>query len=130
LEPSSDTLAVMHPFPPAPALKFFVGETLAQISLDPFQVRFAFESGRALVSEERIEHVLPDGQVWRYECEAAQGAPLLLHRLLQQSVNAVEREDLCLSLTVGDHSVLRVFSELGPYESGHFEGPDGRFTVF
>jgi hypothetical protein len=108
----------MFAFPSASELQGFVGDSIGQISLDPFQVQFAFRSARRLVAALRVEHVEPDGRAWAYDCVASEGPPLLLHRLLGRPVVAVEREDLRLTLALDDGSALRVFSELGPYESG------------
>ena len=120
----------MYPFPPASELQDLLGERLAQVSLDAFQVQFRFESGRLLVAALRVEHVEPDGTVRPYDCSASERSPLLLHRLLQRTVAAVAREDLCLALTLDDGSALRVFSDLGPYEAGQLWDPAGGFIVF
>ena len=120
----------MYLFPPASELQSLLGEVLAQVSLDPFQVQFRFESGRCLVAALRIEHVEPNGTVWPYGCEAWEGPPLLLHRLLQHRVAAVAREDLRLTLTFDDGSALRVFSDLGPYESGQLWSSNDDWIVF
>lgn len=120
----------MQPFPPAETLASFVGDAIAQMWLDPFAVRFIFESNRQLLAEERIEHTDADGTVWIYNCEAAQGPPLVLHRLLYRRIVAVERQDLRLTFRTEDGSVLAVLSALGPYESGHIHYPDGSFDVF
>lgn len=120
----------MHPFPPAEELKCFVGDAIAQVSLDPYAIQFSFESMRRLVAEQRIEHVEPDGTLWRYDCQAAEGPPLILHRLLYRRIVAVERDDLRLTFRIDDGSALSVWSELGPYESGHIEAPETGFAVF
>ena len=85
---------------------------------------------RRLVAELRIEQIEPDGTVWPYECEAAEGPPLILHRLLYRRIVAVEREDLRLTLRIEDGSSLAIFADVGPYESGHIEGPETGFVVF
>lgn len=120
----------MHPFPPAEELISFAGDAIAQVWLDPYAVRFIFGSNRQLLAEKRIEHIEPDGTVWAYECEAAEGPPLILHRMLYRRIIAVEREDLRLTFRMGDGSALAVLSELGPFESGSFWYPDGTFEVF
>ena len=83
--------ARMQPFPPSAALQCFVGDAIAQVSLDPYGVQFSFESMRRLVAELRIEQIELDGTVWPYECEAAEGPPLIVHRLLYRRIVAVER---------------------------------------
>jgi hypothetical protein len=120
----------MHPFPPAEELQFFVGDAIAQVSLDPHAVQFTFESMRRLVAERGIEHVEADGTVWTYDCQAAEGAPVALHRLLYRRIVAVERQDLRLTFCIDDGSKLSVVSELGSFESGHIEAPEVGFAVF
>jgi hypothetical protein len=120
----------MHPFPPAEELQCFVGDAIAQVSLDPHAVQFSFESSRRLVAEQRIEHVEADGTVWAYDCQEAKGAPVVLQRLLYRPIVRVERDDLRLTFRVDDGSSLTVVSELGPYESGHIETPEMGFVVF
>lgn len=120
----------MYPFPPNSELQCLLGEVLAQVLLDPFQVQLKFGSGRSLVAALRIEHVEPNETVWPYDCSASEGPPLLLHRLLQRTVAAVAREDLCLTLTFDDGSALRVVSDLGPYKAGQIWDPCGGFIVF
>jgi len=83
-----------------------------------------------LVSENSIEHVEPSGQVWSYENEAFRDPAILLHHLISKAVTVVDREDLRMSLTFSDGAILRIFSEIGPYESGHIENPTGVVTVF
>ncbi len=119
----------MHPFPPSDALQFFVGDAIAQVSLNPYSVEFSFESMRRLVVEQRIEHVEPDGTVWSYDCQATERAPVVLHRLLYRGIVAVEREDLRLTFRIDGGYVLVVVSELGPFESGHIDAPEIGFTV-
>ncbi len=120
----------MHPFPPPESLQCFVGDAIAQVSLDPFGVQFSFESMRKLAAYQRIEHFEADGTVWGYACEGAEGPPLVLHRLLHRKIVAIERDDLTLTFRMDDGSALKVFSELGPYESGLIEGPERELTVF
>ena len=120
----------MHPFPPDSELQCFAGDAIAQIWLDPHGVQFVFESQRRLVVEHALVQVEPDGTVWRYDCEAADGPPLILHRLLYKRIVAVAREDLRLTFAIDDGSSLAILSELGSYESGHFWTVDGQMTVF
>jgi hypothetical protein len=119
----------MHPFPPITVLPTFEGDAIAQIWLDPYAVRFLFESKANLYAQHRIVHLEPNGTLWSYECEAANGLPLVLHRLLYRRIIAVEREDLRLTFNMEDGASLAIISELGPYESGHI-GIGGNFTVF
>jgi hypothetical protein len=120
----------MRAFPPSADLPPFIGDTLWQIRFDPNSLQFVFESGLRLVSQDSTEHVQPDGRVLRYENEAFRDPPTLLHRLIGKSVTSVGREDLMLTLTFSDGAVLRVFSEVGAYESGQIEHADGSVTIF
>ena len=120
----------MYPFPSDEQLRIFVGDAIAQVSMDPYAVQFSFESMRRLVAEHRIEHLEPNGTVWGYDCEAAEGPPLLLHRLLYRRIVAIEREDLRLTLRFEDTSALAVLSELGPYECGHIAAPEMGLVIF
>jgi len=120
----------MGSFPDVEQLQCFVGDAIAQVSLDPHSVQFAFESMRRLVAEFGIEHVEPDGTLWRYDCRAADGPPLILHRALYRPIVAIERTDLRLTFIFDDGSTLSVLSEIGPYESGQIFDPKTGFTVF
>lgn len=108
----------MHPMPPSDVIARFVGDAIAQVRLDPYAVQLAFESMRKIDVNERLEHVEPDGTVWRYSCEAGNGEPIVLHRLLDKRIVAAERDDLAIVFQIEDGSSLSIFSELGPYESG------------
>jgi hypothetical protein len=120
----------MRPFPPSADLQCFVGDAIAQVSLDPHGVQFEFESERRVVAEFGIEQFEPNGTVWSYRCEAAEGAPLILHRLLYRRIVGVEREDLRLTLKIDDGSALAVLADEGPYESGQIETPETGLVVF
>lgn len=104
--------------PPAELVARFVGDAIAQVRLDPYAVQLAFESTREIVVNEPLEHAEPDGTVWKYSCEAVNGEPVVLHRLLYKRIVAVERDELCIVFRIDDGSSLSIFSELGPYESG------------
>ncbi len=120
----------MHPFPPAADLQCFIGDAIAQVTLDPYGVQFSFESMRGLVAEFGIEQIEPNGTVWPYDCEAAEGPPLILHRLLYRRIVAVEREDLRLTFRIEDGSALAILADVGSYESGHIVAPETGFVVF
>ena len=120
----------MRPFPPADDLQCFVGDAIAQISLDPFSIQLSFESTRRLLAEFAIEQIEPNGTLWAYGCQAADGPPLILHRLLYRRIVAVEREDLRLTFKIDDGSALAIVADIGPYESGHIETPETGLVVF
>jgi hypothetical protein len=113
------------------ALQCFVGDAaVCHIWLDPHSVQFRFESKRRLLAAQNIEQVEPDGKLLAYVCLAAEGPPLILHRLLYRRITAVEREDFRLTFRIDDGSALAVLSELGPHESGHIQAPEVGFAVF
>lgn len=120
--------SVMHPMPPAEHVQPLVGDEIAQVRLDPYQVQFAFDSGRLLVAEHLIEHIEPDGMTHGYDCQASEKPPVLLHRLLYRPIVAVEREELALTLRIEDGAALRIRSTLGPYESGQIYMTPGDTT--
>jgi hypothetical protein len=107
----------MNLFPPAASLQFLVGEVIGQICLDPNSLQFRFEDGGQITVEDRIEHVDGSGAVHAYECGQRDG-PIFLHQLVQTRIDKVEVDGLCLSLGFDGGAVLRIFSELCPYECG------------
>ena len=120
----------MQPFPPTTDLPNFIGDSIGQVRLDPHSVQFAFESGLLIVAEYQIEQIGPDGARSLYDCSAADGPPLVLHRLLYRPIIAVRRSDLILSFeTEGGYSLI-IFADLGPYESGHISGEGYGLKVF
>ena len=120
----------MHPFRPATDLQFLVGDEIAQIALDPYGVQFRFSSSCQISVEHLIEHVDERGAIHSYECRATSEKPLYLHQLLQHRVSSVDVEALCLSLIFANEAILRIFTEIGPYESGQIYLRDGDFIVF
>lgn len=120
----------MHPFPARELLQCFIGDAIAQVWLDPHSVQFRFESMRHLLAAQGIEHVEADGTLWAFDCDAAEGPPLILHRLLYRKIIAVDRQDFRLTFRFDDRSTLSVLSELGPFESGHINAPETGFIVF
>src|SRR4051794_35117346 len=91
LNPCNRYKPPMHTMPSAEQIARFVGDAIAQVRLDPYAVQLAFESMRQIDVNERLEHVEPDGTVWKYSCEAANGEPVVLQRLLYKRIVAVER---------------------------------------
>jgi hypothetical protein len=125
-------VAMMHPMPPIEELRRFEGDAIAQVRLDPYAVQFAMESMWTIVAELRVEHVEPDGTVWTYDCEAASGPPVALHRLLYKRIATVQRDELRIVFGIEDGSQLILHTELGPYESGNISAPEMKdcFIVF
>lgn len=120
----------MHPFPPASTVAAFKGDAVAQVWLDPYGVRFIFESERQIYAETSVLHIEPNGTEWLFECVGHDGAPVVLHRLLYKRIVIVEREELRLTLRMEDGSALVIGSELGPYESGQIIMQADHLAVF
>ena len=120
----------MHPFPPASTVDAFRGDAVAQVWLDPYGVRFIFESERQIYAETSVVHIEPNGTEWRFECVGHDGVPVVFHRLLYKPIVIVEREELQLILRMDDGSALVINSELGPYESGHIIMRTDEYIVF
>src|SRR5689334_11342518 len=118
----------MYEFPSASELKSLIGETLTQVCLDPYSTQFHFDPSRITV-EFAVEQIEPDGTVWRYECVAAEGSPIMLHRLVGETVTSIESEALRLKIGFDNGAELHLLSEIGPYESGQM-GVGGKFIVF
>ena len=98
-----------------------------QVCLDPNSIQFRFERNR-LMSELSVEQIEPDGTVWVNECFAAEASANMLHRLVGKAVTAIDTSGLALSITFENGAVLRVLSEIGPYEAGHIDGEGGLFV--
>jgi hypothetical protein len=120
----------MHPFPPASTMNAFHGDAVSQVWLDPYGVRFIFESGKQIYAESSVLHIEPNGTEWPFDCVGQAGAPVIFHRLLYKRIVTVGREELSLTFRMEDGSTLVLVSELGPYESGHIIMCEGDFTVF
>ena len=120
----------MRPFPPAETLQIFLGDSLAQVRLDPFGLQFSFESGRLIYAENAIIQTEPDGRAWLYDCQTDDRPPVILHRLLGQPIRNVEREDLRLTLTFDDGSLLAILSDLNGCESGAISTTETGYVMF
>jgi uncharacterized SAM-dependent methyltransferase len=118
----------MHEFPPASEMTYLIGDTLEQVSLDPFSTQFRFERN-LLISEYAVEHTEPDGTVWKYKCVASEAPATLLHHLVGRTVVDVRSEGFRLTLLFDTGAALHVLSDDGPYEAGHIDGCD-KFIVF
>lgn len=120
----------MEQFPPRAELDWLIDDTIVKLCIDASSVQFGFASGVQLYSEEGLEQHEADGSSAVYGGEADNGPPLLLHRLLQKRIVAVDREDWCLQLMFEGGSKLSVLSENSYFESGQIEAVDGTLTVF
>jgi hypothetical protein len=120
----------MHAFSPAQDLQFLVGEEIGQVCLDPWSLQFKFARGGQITVEGRIDHIDESGVVHSHDCAKRSREALYLHQLLQRSIATVGVEPLCLSLTLDTGAILRIYSELGPYECGQIYGVEGGVIVF
>ena len=109
----------MRPVPSAEVLARFDGAQLVQVTLDPFQVRLAFDNEMSICAEHLIEHIEPNGMAYRLPADVTGWPPITVHRLLLQRVSAVEREEWYFGLRFADGSTLRVHSVPGTGESGN-----------
>jgi len=122
------TIQGMYEFPPSSELSHLISDELMQVCLDPHSTQFRFERN-SITSEFDIEHVEPDGSVWRYESTASTGPAIMLHRLVQKKIAALHSEGLKLSVIFDNGAELRFFSEIGPYECGQIGG-EGKLIIF
>lgn len=113
----------MHPFPSRSELCFLLGEEFSQLVFNPYSLRFGFLSEQWIVAV-NVEYVDAQGRVERHEMES-KAQPSSLHRVLRHSIAVLEVESFILSFTLDDGSILRIFSDDGPYECGQISSPDG-----
>lgn len=106
-----------------------MGETLTHIQLSRHQLDFHFENVR-ITCEYMVEYVAADGASMRHDIQALLGATIGFHRCIDREVVALDVEELRLSLRFDDGSVLRIESELGPYESGQIGSQRVGLIVF
>lgn len=111
-------------------MSVLVGDSIAQVWLDPFGVRFLFESQNQMYAETRVVQTEADGTIWPFACVGHNGAPVLFHRLLYRPIVALERQDMQLTFRFDNGAALTVHSEAGPRESGHFILGQTDFIVF
>jgi hypothetical protein len=117
-------------FPSASELQFLVGKEIGQVCLDPYSLQFRFVDGAQITAELRIEHIDEAGQTHPYNCQAAKKENAIhLDQLLQRKIKSVATDDFCLSLHFDNGAILKIFSEVSPYESGHISGQTG-YIVF
>jgi len=114
----------MHPMPPAEEFDRFVGDAIAQVRLDPYAVQFSMESMWTIYAMEGLSHQEATGEVWDYCCNAYEGGPTVLQRLLYKRITDVRRSDEEFTFSFEDGSALTIRTELGPYESGHIIAPN------
>jgi hypothetical protein len=118
----------MYEFPPVSELNSLIGETLTQVGLDPYGIQFRFDPSH-ITAEFAVEQIEPDGAVWYYRCVAAEGSPIMLHRLVGKIIASIESEGLRLKIGFDNGARLHVLSQIGPYECGTMSA-GGKFIVF
>ncbi len=118
----------MYQFPAASELSSLIGEMLIQVCLDPHSTQFRLDSGH-ITAEYTVEQIDPEGKVWRYDCVAHEGPPIMLHRLVGKTIATVEVEPLRMKIGFADGAQLHFLSEIGPYECGQIS-IGGKFVVF
>lgn len=120
----------MRPFPANADLQFLIGRSFGQIRLDPYSLQFLFEDGGKIMVESKIEHLDDDGSVHAYDCQNRNKEAIYLQNILQFPIVSVKAEPLCLSLTFSTGAVLRIFTEIGPYECGQIYSRKDRLGDF
>ena len=134
----------MHLFPPVDELRYLVGTTLTQITIDPYQVSFYLTDDRAgttLTSEYAFEFKQSNGQTEVHkparrprEDKSSEFGSSHVHKLVDDKVVGVDVSTdglrLCLSFARG--SQLTILSELDGYESGTIAcgGGSQKYWVF
>lgn len=119
----------MYPFPPASELQFLVGKQLELISLGVFGFHFIFDKGSINV-EDDLEHIDSEGVVRRHNTDADRSSPIYVHNLIGQKITLIFVEPFCLSLTFDQGDLLRIYSNVGPYECGQIYDEADQLTVF
>jgi hypothetical protein len=107
----------MHPFPSLSDLSVFEGRTLNYVMLLAHSTQFDFD-GMSIVSELDVEQTEPDGSRWDYDCVASKAGPILLHRLVNQKVLTVSRDDYRLTLAFENGAQLAILSDASRFEAG------------
>jgi len=137
--PSKSATAAMHRFPPVEDLRYLVGTTLTQITVDPYQVSFLLtDDGRAttLTSQYAFEFEQPNGQVevYRPDRKSSNFSPVHFHQLLDSKVQSIDLspDGLRLTLRFERGLQLTVLSELDSYEAGTIAcgGGSQKYWVF
>ena len=125
----------MHPLPSKDQLDYLVGSELAQIIIDPYEVRFLLRgpnvdagitvSAPFLYSEGPVEQRFEPDKGCRTQ------SPVHFHALLGQklSVLDVTPEGDQLSLEFNGGQRLTISSEIGGYESGSINA-NGKLWIF
>lgn len=114
----------MRQFPLATELQFLIGLEVGQICLDPWSTQIRFTDGGQITVVGRFEHVDVHGRSHLHQADEKQDhGPVFLRELIQQRITLFQREPSCLTLAFANGSVLRIWSETGPYEDGEIHPP-------
>jgi hypothetical protein len=125
----------MREFPSAEDLKFLIGYTPTQFTVNRGQLNLLFEGSCLIVMEHqvsfvdidgrRMEHVLADG----YQPDAIE-----FHKILGSPINGIQRDPFILTLEFENGTKFEIHSVEGPYESGtigfHHPNGEGDLIVF
>ena len=126
----------MRPFPEASKLQFFAGLRLDSICIGEYVMSFSFDDASGVSNLVNItvngllEHVDDGGTARSHNTDETRQAPLCLHRLVGQSVEAVRAEPFRLTLVFDRGDRLNVSSEEGPYECALITDSEGQLHVF
>lgn len=108
----------MRPFPPISELAFLIGAKVESVAFGPYNVTLFFQGHSQITSEHIIEIVSPDERLDRYDVTAQLGDPGIFDHITGKGIVKLDTEDLALSLTFEDGTKIRIYTAIGPYESG------------
>jgi hypothetical protein len=125
----------MYPFPPADDLKFLVGSRLSRITIAVYSLHFSFENGNWITSVFTVELVNPTGECISHDTQRTlRSDRFYSYRLVGKSVDTINVKSDALELGFDDDSILRVMTEISPYECGQIgtglPENESRFIVF
>ncbi|MFZ5669882.1 MAG: hypothetical protein ACOY4K_10335 [Pseudomonadota bacterium] len=117
----------MDTFPPTKRLTFLLdGDArLAGFSVDSARVAFRFQNGCRVESRKSFGFRDRWGVETEYDVLSSEAAPITFNNLIGKAPKTVVSDHLTLTLTFEDGEHLRIDSELGPYECGQIDGPNG-----
>ena len=114
----------MRPFPAAEDLRFLIGLEIDQVCLDPWSTQLRFSEGGQITIDGKFEHVGAHGSIWIHQSrEQVDVGPVFLRALIQQRVENLTTEPFVLTLHFSNRDLLRIHSDLGPYECGQIYPP-------
>lgn len=99
------------------------------VTLMRWQTHFEFDKAQLNI-ESAFEHVDSEGKLWRLSHDGDGLEPVNLRRLCQQQVSMISVDALTLILGFSNGDLLRIFTEIGPYECGQLHDDEGNIIVF